>query len=74
MAWPWRLTTKRPWAIFNLAGAALFDWSEIVPQLAERHNLPVAEARLPFNNYFELDLSKIKSKLGFQPATTSPAS
>lgn len=53
--------------IFNLAGAALFDWSEIVPMLAERHNLPVAEARMPFNNYFELDLSKIKTKLGFQP-------
>ncbi len=53
--------------IFNLAGAALFDWSEIAPQLAERFNLPLAEARLPFNNYFELDLSKIKTKLGFQP-------
>ncbi len=53
--------------IFNLAGAAIFDWSEIAPLLAERHNLPVAEARAPFNNYFELDLSKIKAKLGFQP-------
>ena len=53
--------------IFNLAGAALFDWSEIVPQLSERYKLPVAEARVPFNNYFELDLSRIKSKLGFQP-------
>ncbi len=53
--------------IFNLSGAALFDWSEIVPKLAERHGLPVAEARVPFNNYFELDLSKIKTKLGFQP-------
>ena len=53
--------------IFNLAGAAIFDWGEIAPMLAERHNLPLAEARVPFNNYFELDLSKIKSKLGFQP-------
>ena len=53
--------------IFNLAGAARFDWSEIVPQLAARYQLPVAEARLPFNNYFTLDLSKIKTKLGFQP-------
>jgi len=53
--------------IFNLAGAAIFDWGEIAPMLAERHQLPLAEARVPFNNYFELDLSKIKSKLGFQP-------
>ena len=53
--------------IFNLAGAAIFDWGEIAPMLAERHSLPLAEARVPFNNYFELDLSKIKSKLGFQP-------
>lgn len=53
--------------IFNLAGAAIFDWGELAPMLAERHNLPLAEARVPFNNFFELDLSKIKSKLGFQP-------
>ena len=52
---------------FNLAGAAIFDWGEIVPMLAERYGLPYAEARLPFQNYFELDLSKIKSKLGFEP-------
>ena len=53
--------------IFNLAGAAIFDWREIVPALARRHDLPVAEARVPFINYFELDLGKIKSKLGFRP-------
>ena len=53
--------------IFNLAGAAVFDWGEIAPMLAERHKLPLAEARVPFNNFFELDLSKIKTKLGFQP-------
>ena len=52
---------------FNLAGAAIFDWGEIVPRLAERYNLPYAEARIPFMNYFELDLSKIKTMLGFQP-------
>ena len=34
---------------------------------AERYQLPVAEARLPYSNYFEFDLSKIKSRLGFQP-------
>lgn len=53
--------------IFNLAGAARFDWAEIVPSLSERFNMPYVEARLPFANYFELDLSKIKTKLGFQP-------
>ncbi len=53
--------------IFNLAGAAIFDWGEIVPQLSERYQLPYAEARLPFANFFTLDLSKIKDKLGFQP-------
>lgn len=53
--------------IFNLAGAAIFDWGELAPMLAQRYNLPYAEARLPFKNYFELDLSKIKTMLGFQP-------
>ena len=52
---------------FNLAGAAIFDWGELVPKLAERYKLPYAEARVPFINYFELDLAKIKTKLGFQP-------
>ena len=52
---------------FNLAGAAIFDWGELAPMMAERCNLPLAEARLPYKNYFELDLSKIKRVLGFQP-------
>ncbi len=53
--------------IFNLSGPAIIDWGEAVPQLAERRGMPVVEARLPFQNYFELDLSKIQTKLGFQP-------
>ena len=52
---------------FNLAGAALFDWGELVPRLAKRFNLPVAEARLPYANHFELNLTKIKTRLGFNP-------
>ena len=52
---------------FNLAGAAIFDWGELVPMLAERYKLPYVEARVPFINYFELDLTKIKTRLGFQP-------
>jgi len=53
--------------IFNLSGAAIFDWGEIVPLLSERYNLPYVKARIPFHNYIELDLTKIKTKLGFQP-------
>ena len=52
--------------IFNLAGDAVLDWGELVPQLAEAKGLPYVEARLPFNNYFELDLSKIERLLGFK--------
>lgn len=52
---------------FTLAGAALFDWGEIVPYLAERYELGYVEARIPPPNYFEFDLSKIKSHLGYQP-------
>ena len=53
--------------VFNLAGAAYLDWAELVPRLAERYRLPVAEARLPYANYYELDLSKIREVLGFRP-------
>ncbi len=53
--------------VFNLAGAAIFDWGALVPRLAQRYKLPVVDARLPYNNYFTLDLRKIQTKLGFQP-------
>jgi nucleoside-diphosphate-sugar epimerase len=52
---------------FTLAGAALFDWGEIVPYLSERYQAPYVEARIPPPNYFEFDLSKIKRLLGYQP-------
>lgn len=52
---------------FTLAGAALFDWGELVPYLANRFGLPYIEARIPAPNYFEFDLSKIKHLLGYQP-------
>ncbi len=51
---------------FTLAGA-IFDWGEIVPYLAERYQMDYVEAHLPPPNYFEFDLSKIKSHLGYQP-------
>ena len=53
--------------IFNLSGPESFDWGEIVPMLSERYEMPYIEARLPFHNYIELDLTKIKTRLGFQP-------
>ena len=53
--------------IYNLSGAAILDWGELAPFFAERTGMPVVEARLPFQNYFELDLSKIKNELGFAP-------
>jgi nucleoside-diphosphate-sugar epimerase len=53
--------------VFNLSGAALFDWGEAVPYLAERYGMGYAEARRPDWNYFELDIAKIKAKLGFVP-------
>ena len=53
--------------IFNLSGAAIFDWGELVPRLAERYRLPVVEARLPYANYYEIDLGRIEKLLGFRP-------
>jgi dTDP-L-rhamnose 4-epimerase len=53
--------------VFNLAGAALFDWAETVDFLAGRYGLGTVEARLPYPNYFELDLAKIQKLLGYRP-------
>lgn len=64
------LTLERDEAVgevFNLGGAALFDWGEVVPYLAERFGLKFVEARRPDWNFFELDLTNIKEKLGFAP-------
>ena len=52
---------------FNLGGAALFDWAEIVPFLAERYEMEYVEARIPSANHFELDTTKMKSLLGYRP-------
>jgi UDP-glucose 4-epimerase len=53
--------------VFNLAGAALFDWSEAVSYLAGRYGLDTVEARVPYPSYFELDLTKIRTLLGYRP-------
>ena len=52
---------------FTLGGAAIIDWGEAVPWLAERYGLSYADVRLPEANYFTLDLTKIQTRLGFKP-------
>lgn len=52
---------------FNLGGAALFDWAEIVPFLSQKFGLPYEEARIPTPNLFELDMTKTRDLLGFNP-------
>lgn len=52
---------------FNLAGNVIIDWGEVVPRLAERFGVPFADARLPTPVHYTLDLTKIKTLLGFEP-------
>ncbi len=52
---------------FNLGGVAILDWGEAVPWLAERYGTGYADARLPSANYFTLDLTKIRTLLGYEP-------
>ena len=52
---------------FTLGGAAIIDWGEDVPWLAERYGIGYADARLPSANYFTFDLTKIQTRLGFEP-------
>ncbi len=51
---------------FTLGGDAIIDWGEAVPWLAERYDLSYADARLPEANHFTLDLTKIRTRLGFK--------
>ena len=53
--------------VFTLAGKALFDWAEVVPYLSQRYGLDSVEARLPDASYFEFDLSKAGTLLGYRP-------
>ena len=52
---------------FNLAGNVIIDWGEAVPLLADRFGVLYADARLPTPVHYTLDLSKIRTRLGFQP-------
>jgi UDP-glucose 4-epimerase len=48
-------------------GGVVFRWEEVVPYLADRYGIGYVDARLPEWNYFEFDLSKIESLLGYRP-------
>ncbi len=52
---------------FNLAGNVIIDWGEAVPLLADRFGVSYADARLPTPVHYTLDLTKIKTRLGFEP-------
>jgi len=52
---------------FNLAGNVIIDWGEAVPRLAERFGVAYADARLPTPVHYTLDLTKIQTRLGFEP-------
>ena len=58
---------------FTLAGAALFVSDEVIPYLSERYQIEYAEAKLPNPNYFEFDLSKIRTLLGYRPQHDLPS-
>ena len=67
-AWPWRSSTTRLSARSSTWPAPPSSiGAKSCRGFAERYDMPFVEARLPFANYFELDLSKIKTLLGFQP-------
>ena len=52
---------------FNLAGGVIIDWGEAVPRLAERFGVSYTDARLPTPVHYTLDLTKIRTRLGFKP-------
>ena len=52
---------------FNLAGGVIIDWGEVVPRLAERFGVSYTDARLPTPVHYTLDLTKIRTRLGFKP-------
>ena len=52
---------------FNLAGNVIIDWGEAVPRLAECFGVSYADARLPTPVHYTLDLTKIQTRLGFEP-------
>ena len=52
---------------FNLGYNRAFTWEEIVKYIAEKSNRPYTDLCLDTFWEFELDTSKIRNKLGFEP-------
>ena len=52
---------------FTLGGNGVFNFEEVVPYLCERYKMDYADIKLTNPNYFEFDLTKIKTLLDFEP-------
>lgn len=52
---------------FTLGGKAVFNQEEVIPYLCDRFQKDSVDITLTNANYFEFDLTKIKTMLGFEP-------
>ena len=52
---------------FTLGGKAIFNQEKIIPYLCDRYQKECVDIKLSNANYFEFDLTKIKTMLGFEP-------
>jgi len=52
---------------FTLGGPGVFKYEEVIPYLCERYAMDFVDVKLTQPNYFEFDLSKIKTLLGYKP-------
>lgn len=53
--------------VFNLAGAVMFEWGETVRYLSKRFNIGYIEEKQPQAHFFEIDITKIRKLLGYEP-------
>ena len=54
--------------VFNLAGPRAFTWEEVVPHLGQALEIPWVEASLSGSPiHYELDISKARRVIGYQP-------
>ncbi len=58
---------------FTLGGKGLFKHEEVIPYLCERYKMDFADIKLTNPNYFEFDLTKIKTLLDFEPQHDMPS-
>jgi len=52
---------------FTLGGKGIFNFEEVIPYLCERYRMDYADIKLTNPNYFEFDLTKIKTLLDYAP-------